>query len=268
MGNSNKKIKNKNKYIKEGRGKGELKSYKPWFKVRSFPSRGWITRTKSTKAKRLHITLSNLELNYFYMLEWMDNVKDIREQYPLLNDDDITKIAKEKGIRVPKNHVFTTDFLITKKIGDEEILVARTVKPSEDLNKPRVMELFEIEKEYWNRIGVDWAIVTEKEIPEILVMNLKWMRKCSCLEQLKEHITCEFAKKIIDDINNSLYLLENRNERLLKFIMTFDSKYNLKEGISLYLFKYGVFNKIININMDCELVKNPYIKDILKKGVI
>ena len=45
--------------------------------------------------------------------------------------------------------------------------MARTVKPSKDLNKPRVIELFEIEREYWNNRGVDWAIVTEKEISEV-----------------------------------------------------------------------------------------------------
>lgn len=198
------------------------------------------------------------------MLEWMDDVKDIREQYPLPNDD-IIKIANKKGIKIPKNHIFTTDFLITKKIGEKEVFVARTVKPSKDLNKPRVIELFEIEREYWNNRGVDWAIVTEKEISEVLVKNLKWIRKYSSLDQLKRHLNYEFAKEIIDDINDSLYLLGNGNKRLLKFIMTFDSKYNLEKGISLYLFKYGVYNKIININMNCELLKNPYIKDILKK---
>ena len=256
----------KERYIKEGRGKGKLKDYKPWFDIRSFSSKGWVTRIKSEKTGRLHITLSDLELNYFYILEWRDDVKDIREQYPLLDEDKIKEIAQEKGIRLPKgngSHIFTTDFLITKKVGDKEIIVARTVKPSKDLNKPRVMELFEIEKEYWNRKGVDWGIVTEKQISEVLVKNLNWIRKCSSLNNIKEYVTCEKAEKIIDDIKSELYLLENRNKKLLKFIGTFDSKYNLEGGISIYLFKYAVFKKIIRLNMDCELTKNPFIKDIL-----
>ena len=65
--------------------------------------------------------MKNLELNYFYILEWLDDVIDIREQFPLLDVKKTFEIANEKGIKHPINsvdktlNVFTTDFMITKK---------------------------------------------------------------------------------------------------------------------------------------------------------
>lgn len=159
---------NREKYIKERRGIGILEDYKPWLDIRSFPSNGRVTRVNGIKTGRMHTLMSDLELKYFYILEWLDNVVDIREQFPLLDTDMTFDIANKKRIKHPINpidktlNVFTTDFMITKKIEDNEILVARTIKYAKDLDKPRTIELFEIEKEYWERKGIDWGIVTEK----------------------------------------------------------------------------------------------------------
>lgn len=264
---------NREKYIKEGRGIGILEDYKPWLDIRSFPSKGRVTRIKGIKTGRIHTLMSDLELKYFYILEWLDNVVDIREQFPLLDTHMTFDIANKKGIKHPINtvdrtlNVFTTDFMITKKIGDNEVLIARTIKYAEDLDKPRTIELFEIEKEYWENKGIDWGIVTEKNISKTLIENIKWIHKFAELDILKS--TANISDKKIDEIlkviNNELYLEKNQNKKVLKFIREFDYKYNIEEGISLYLFKYGIFNKIIKINIyDIELKQNPYIRDIIK----
>lgn len=67
----------------------------------------------------------------------------------------------------------TTDFYITLKRDDKKIYLARTVKPSKELEDPRVIEKFEIEREYWLRNGIDWAIVTERELPMVFVKNIQ-----------------------------------------------------------------------------------------------
>lgn len=262
---------NKERYIKEGRGVGTFSNYKPWLDIRSFPSRGRVTRVKGIKTRRMHTLFSDLELKYFYILEWLDDVIDIREQFPLIDVNKTFEIANKKRIKHPVNsvdktlNVFTTDFMITKKIGNSEILVARTIKYCEDLNEKRTIELFEIEKEYWKSKGIDWAIITEKNILDNLVENIKWVHKFSDLNSFKENssLSDEEIHSILVNINEELYLNKNQNEKLANLLISIDDKHGIERGISLYLFKYGIFNKIINVDMNKELKLNPYIKDIL-----
>ena len=71
------------KWIKDGRGNGELASYKPWLTVRDLSSRGRSHRVYGHKTKRTHHLLSDLELAIFLILEWNPLIQDIREQFPL-----------------------------------------------------------------------------------------------------------------------------------------------------------------------------------------
>src|SRR3546814_16181422 len=82
----------------------------------------------------------------------------------------------------------TTDFLLTIKQSDGSTrLAARTLKYTESL-KPdkgleRTLAKFEIERAYWSGQGVDWNIVTEKDLPATLIQNLDWLRKSATLQR-------------------------------------------------------------------------------------
>lgn len=54
--------------IKEGRGQGYGLDYKPWLLIHDVPSLGLVTRAKGWKTGREHHLLSQLELEYFYLL--------------------------------------------------------------------------------------------------------------------------------------------------------------------------------------------------------
>ncbi len=69
--------------IKEGRGMGYGKDYKPWLYVQDVPSQGRSHRVYSHKTERVHHLLSDLELAVFLVFEWTSYVTDIREQFPL-----------------------------------------------------------------------------------------------------------------------------------------------------------------------------------------
>jgi hypothetical protein len=132
------------KFTKEGRGKGYGKNYKPWLTTQDVPSLGRRTRVLGWKTGRLHHFFSDHEIRYFYILDWADNVIDIREQFPL--DLDIAQnIASDIGITYPTDkkskfpYVLTTDFLITVNVGGKNKEIARTIKPSEELNRQRVV---------------------------------------------------------------------------------------------------------------------------------
>lgn len=71
------------RYIKEGRGQGELALYRPWLTIQDVPSSGRVHRFIGWKTTRQHHLLSDLEFNYHCFGDWAENILDIREQYPL-----------------------------------------------------------------------------------------------------------------------------------------------------------------------------------------
>lgn len=83
---------------------------------------------------RIYHLLSNMELSYFYILDWSDKVCDIREQYPLLDIATVLEIADKAGIRYPFDnvsgfpYVLTSDFLITTPNGE----MGRNIKKKKD----------------------------------------------------------------------------------------------------------------------------------------
>lgn len=162
------------KLLKEGRGQGTGKDYKPWIEIHDFASRGLSWRARGLTTGRIHHLLSRNEMYYFILLDTDPEVTDIREQFPLRLTETL-EIAECLGIKHPRKgsfpFVMTTDFLITRNDG----LFARTVKETAELNNPRVLEKFSIEHEYWKRKDIDWKIVTEKQIDPVRVETLQWL---------------------------------------------------------------------------------------------
>lgn len=235
------------RYYAEGRGSGELLNYKPWLNVQNVPSAGRVHRLKGWKTNRIHHLLSDLERDYFYLLDWADDVIDIREQFPLDREKTI-QIAEKKQIDHPTDSVTqtpivcTTDFLITIRKGNAILHVARTIKPSEKLNDKRVIEKFEIERQYWADAGVDWGIVTELDLPKEICKNIGWCHRSYHSEE--------------DDVNLAFTLYEyikNDSKPILEMLSSFDKQYAYESGMALYLFKYLIAHKYIGIEMDKPL---------------
>lgn len=145
------------------------KAYKPYILIQDVPSKGRSSRPCGLKTGRQHEFLSDLERNYFMILEFCDAVVDIREQFPLALEETLL-IADELGIKHPVNPVtkepivMTSDFCLTIKGEKSTHDVIRTVKYKQDLLDRRAIEKFAIEQIYWERQGLDWGIVTEKEV--------------------------------------------------------------------------------------------------------
>ena len=171
------------RYISEGRGQGNGAEYKPWITIQNFASRGMVSRIKGQTTGRIHHLMSNYETSLFYLLDWSDNVTDIREQYPLLNLPDVVEIAEKAQIRYPFDpksgfpYVLTSDFCIETLNGTEAI----AVKASAELTKPRVCEKLEIERRYWASQNIKWRIITEREINMTKARNIEWLAQARSL---------------------------------------------------------------------------------------
>jgi hypothetical protein len=90
-----------NTRIKDGKGQGFGVDYKPWLTIHDVPSNGVVTRMDSWTVGRIHHFMSIFERRYFYMVDWSDQITDIREQYPCLPLERTIEIAKELGVKHP-----------------------------------------------------------------------------------------------------------------------------------------------------------------------
>ncbi|MFA2811726.1 TnsA endonuclease N-terminal domain-containing protein [Bacillus mycoides] len=242
------------KWIKQGRGSGIGADYKPWLKIQDVSSLGRSTRLKGIKTSRQHEFLSDLERNYFYLTEYSDLIIDIREQFPLLPLEETIVIADELGIKHPTNPKtrepigMTTDFLLTVDKGQGVFEVARTVKMKDELLEERVLEKFEIEREYWQRRDIDWGIVTEEEIHKIMARNISYIHDYYDIRDYD--VFQEMSSQLIEDLSLSLMQrLLNDIHSIRTITNEFDIDTHLPFGSGVTLFYHLLAQKIIVIDM-------------------
>ena len=240
--------------IKEGRGSGEGSSYLPWITIRDVPSLGRCSEILGWKTNRVHQLLSDLETRYFYTLEFSSDIIDIREQYPLLDSnksiEETVQIAKSIGVKypiVPKTgalNVQTTDLLITLIRNGKTEQIARTVKYAKDLSNERTLEKFEIERLYWVNRGIDWKIVTERDINKDYSFNVEFIHNSLTLSG------SNFDVSKVMYVENALRneLLE-RPKSLAKITHAIDTNLGLFPGDALFCVKHLLANKIWIVDM-------------------
>lgn len=252
-------------YLKEGRGQGVCEKYTPWIKVHEFSSKGRVSREKGWKANRLHHLFSDHETRLFYILEWSDVVVDIREQFPLLDLEFARKISADIGVKYPIDsqsefpQILTTDFMVTVNQSGKAYDIALTVKPSTELTKKRVIEKFEIERNYYMAKGIEWGIVTEKHIPKTLAKNIEWVHGAYRLEATSQNSIEELRAVIV----NLKQRLQASSLRVNQVTDSLDNEMNLEKGTSLYLFRHLVARKEVIIDM----YGTKYCPDISTKDI-
>ena len=234
-------------YLNSGRGQGEGPAYLPWISIQDFSSRGMVSRIPSYKTGRVHHFLSRNELYYFYLLEWSDKVLDIREQFPLLDVELASDAAQNAGIEYPRDnisgfpYILTCDFMITTKNGFK----ARTIKFASELRNKRTLEKLEIERRYWQKLGIDWRIVTENEIAIQKAKNIEWLYTAA---KLPEYLTNrKYQQVLLNQIE--VYPIQQTAD-------WFDEQYGYPAGSGLWLIKHLLWNKQITCEMDRNLSIN------------
>ncbi|MBB5335737.1 TnsA endonuclease N-terminal domain-containing protein [Pectinatus brassicae] len=246
-------------------------AYKPFILIQDVPSLGRSSRLRGIKTGRQHEFLSDLERNYFILLEFSAFVVDIREQFPLELKETLL-IAEELGIKHPihpitkKPITMTSDFCITLKKGDTTEDIIRTTKYKQDLLSRRVIEKFQIEKTYWHRKEINWGIVTEVEIDKIYSQNIAdalayydlsdYAGLSDIDEDEKEDLVIEFLKRL---------LVSDKTVRQISRM--FEQDVHLPKGAGIALFKHLIAQKYITIDLLQPLNIDQYIRvELLKKS--
>lgn len=218
------------KWIKEGRGSGEHTDYKPWLTVRDFPSLGRVHRVFGYKSRRTHHLLSDLELAAFLLLEWHSEVTQIREQFPLERDT-TRRLAVEAGIKHSNiagvDQYMSSDFLVDTTNKHESRFVWQA-KYASALGDARTVEKLEVERIYWAEKEYPWYLVTEREIPDVVFKNIKWLYPA----QRDDEEDMELALQQIEFYAH--HFEKNPNKTIIAICKELDAAYDLPLGESLY----------------------------------
>lgn len=256
-----------NRYLKEGRGQGYGSDYLPWNNTYEFSSRGRATRIFGIKTRRTHHLHSDNQYRAFLLFEFNSSVFDIRESFPLLDVDEA--IDDKEDLRFDKfidketkePYVLTTNFLLTiKDINGKERQVARTIKNTTELKRKITFEKLEIERRYWLAKGVDWKVITEKQLPRQLAKNIEWTRE-AMLEGSEGGLDKESSS-----VKLLRFLLENDNLPTREVLNLYDKSEGLPKGTGLFLFRYLIAKKEIVIDMTKKIDLSLSINDLLIKG--
>ncbi len=219
------------KYLSACRGQGDLGEYKPWITVHDFPSMGKVARIRGQKTGRIHHLLSQLEKILFLILDNDPDVEDIKEQYPLpLKDTQL--IAARLGLRHPEvngyPYVMTTDIYYRRK----GVWSAVQVKPSKELSSPRIQEKFAIEREYYQSRGIEWKVMTEKELTRIIGCNYVWLTAGEPIQSLIPDI---IEREVFINTFLELYATTIPFRTIIREL---DLQGNLRPGTTIQLFKH------------------------------
>lgn len=177
------------RFKKQGRGTGIYADYIPWHRVgRGDPASAGRSHLRMFRGIQLDL-LSDGELAALFWIAMLDNVIDIRVQFPLslapaahelgayrlLPADCLPgtlEIARQLGIRHPRVNgkgesdwwIPSTDFLVTLQWpGHQPTLLAVCCKESVELTRKRPREKVLLEQHYWQIRESEWLLITEQE---------------------------------------------------------------------------------------------------------
>ena len=249
------------------------KDYKPAIKIQNLSSLGRSSRIFGIRTGRQHDFLSDMERNYFHILNFSDDIVDIREQFPLQLDLTLL-IADKLGIKHPihpktkKPVIMTSDFNITIKNNGQGKDIVRTIKSKNDLVNRRTIEKFEIERVYWKKIGIDWGIVTESEINKMLALNIADIMHYYSFENIEIFRQIEDENEKTDIIDAFTQRLIDSKKTIREISSLFESDIHLIKGSGIALFKHLLARKYIKIDLMEPLNIDFNIKiNLLKKAI-
>lgn len=243
-------------WINKGKGQGTNTNYQPFFHVRDVPSRGRSSMIFGQKTGRIHHYLSNMEYSCHILAEYASSVTDIREQYALLPWSETQMIADGLGIRHPIYRgtktpiVMTSDLVLSYGKEKTAVLCVKPYSETDPMNPhaKRVMEKLLIEKMYWDRRGIQWQLITEREIPTTRVQNLDQLRMGVATA---EHA---FVISYMDFFLSAFHSVWTRESSLLCILTQVSTKINLAKEQCYSLFAKAVWSRLLDVDLDVGLI--------------
>jgi hypothetical protein len=248
--------------LKQEFGLGDGANYTPWIRVQDVKSHGQSGKIDGIKSGRTHHTLSEQESCFFYLAEFSDSVIDIREQFPLLPLSHTLKISTLLDVVHPKHPItkdpviMTTDFLLTCNDGERIWYEAVSVKPSEKLSDKRTAEKLDIERVWWELLGVPFHIFCLSEVNQVKSKNIQWITDPKRKQFLSpSHVVREKAKSLL--IIGTMQLID--------ICDMFSQQFGISHDDALTLLKYLIADKEVIVDLARPIVLSGMIEIIQVK---
>ncbi len=252
-----KRLGNYEKKIAEGRCQGEGTDYKPYINNQDIASQGRTTRHRGIKAERQLITLSDYETKCRRIFEFSQVIVQIKEQYAVdINETRV--IADTLGIKHPADPQTKElvpvdfDFFLEVKQGDGETRwIARTFKQKDKLCDRRVIEKFEIAREWCRQNNISWGIITEDELDSTVCKNIEKVNAYYDIASVGfKKLRAKERRRLIEYFVGQVLAC---SEPIRDLCVELEEKFELEYGVGLGLFKYLVAHHILEINLTKEL---------------
>lgn len=230
-------------------------------KVTTFSSKGRVTRINGIKTGKIHHLQSDNQLRAFLILEWSDSVVDIKEGVRLenlleeINDVENLRLDKFIDKSSGKTYDLFTNFLVTVRYGDKEVINAIAIKNSSELKRKSTIEKIEIERRYWKSKSIEFYLITEKEIDKTLVSNIQWVRDTVLLDSVEDR----------DIKSNKLfnYLMINKENNIDELLDSYERNSELIQGEAMYLFRYLIAKKVLLVDMKKKINISIKVCDLI-----
>jgi hypothetical protein len=267
------KLENLNDFKRALKGKygvGVGVNYTPWLRIQDVHSHGTRSQIQGIKSNRIHHTLSSIESEFFYLAEFSDTIIDIREQFPLFPLNLSIKMAETFGVKHPAHPItkqpiiMTTDFLLTQKIDEIISYHAISVKHENAANKQRVLEKIDIERNWWESLGIPFHYFTGNELTRCQSRNISWatsaIRSRTVLFSQSEieiavsllHLGRYFKKDICNMFVKSIGV---EHDNALNLLLTLIAEKHIEVDLSV-LIEESDFIEIISLTQQIKGVEN------------
>lgn len=244
--------------LKNAYGLGSRENYKPWLRVQDVPSRGLSSKIQGLKVNREHHTLSESETQFFYLAEFSDSVIDIREQFPLLPLELSYKLAQAIDVEHPRIaktgalNVMTTDFLLTRSLNGKVWYEAFNIKPEDDLKDIRVSEKIDLERVWWQLLGVKFYQFVSSNKTKVQSQNIAW-----ATDPVRHGCTFDSSQK--RQAVNMLHPGTHLQEAICNAFIT---KLSVESTDALNLLKTLIAEKLVLVNLDQTMIDTGLINII------
>lgn len=241
------------RWLAEGRGTGQGRSYLPWLTVRDLSSDGNSHRVLGRVSDRVHHLFSNIEYAHFLVFDFDKNTRDIREQFPLDRLHTLA-LAKRLGYKHPRQPgsdawmVMTTDLVVTSEENGVLSHKAYAIKEKKARSNNRVQEKLAIERAYWQSQGIAFDVLDETDAPRAYLRSLDWLSGAHDLTRLIEP-SPGFFLDTARSLMASIVEQSCSSLPLTHLCTNLDAKQNIPPGSHLLLAKHLIATRTLTTDL-------------------
>lgn len=247
--------------IRKGLGTGAQTKYRAWRNLRNSGNVGTAGFVHGIRVARRYEIPDTRKRTYFYLLERVDEIVDIRELWPILDLNRTLRLAQDFGVNHPLHGIFPepviVDFLITEKCSSGLRFRAVSLVPRAADLKRRDQSLMRIQQQWCIERGIEWTLVETDPLDRTVLDSLRFIRSWYRHRYVADsQVTKSFA---------DCFMSEHRRDAELKQLINSTARrMRLDPQSALDVFRYCAWSHQIPVSLtsriapNCPLVLNSH----------